>query len=468
MLETQFKEAYTKLRESNHILLTTHEKMDGDGLSSMLSLYIILKEHYGKQVTLLCHDSTVPEVFRFLPYTDSISFEFSENREFVISVANRHANVEQVRYVAREDGGADIVITPKAGDFEKSDFTFSRSESTVDCIVVMDSSDLKHLGHIYENNKDLFARVPVINIDHHASNEQYGSINLVDTTSVSTTEVIYHMLMQEDPERINEEVATNLLTGIIVDTRSFQNANTTGRSLEVASELLRRGAKQQEIIKHVYKTKKLSTLKLWGKVLSRIQDNMQYRYVWSVITKRDLQELGAQEAEADGIIDELMSNAPNADIILLFKEGRDDVISVSVRTKSKEVSGLEIVQAFGGGGHIQAAGCKLPGLTLQEAQDKVLEVVKEYQLRNERITTQGMRTEVTMPRMEDNLKGPLFDEGPTPPALPVTPPAPELEQNTTTTDNATTQQQEQPSVPVEKKEAKNDYSFNGLSDELMI
>ena len=106
----------------------------------------------------------------------------------------------------------------------------------------------------------MFYETPVINIDHHASNNDFGQINLVDVVAASTTEVLYKVLLEAEQKYekklITEDVATLLLAGIITDTGSFQHANTSPKSMEVSAELLDLGARQQEIIKNIYKTKK--------------------------------------------------------------------------------------------------------------------------------------------------------------------------------------------------------------------
>ena len=89
---------------------------------------------------------------------------------------------------------------------------------------------------------------------------------------------------------IDEDIATLLLTGIITDTGSFQNANTTPKSFAVAAQLISYGARQQEIIQHIYKTKQLSQLKLWGRILSKIQTDDSHKIVWSVVTQQDFRD----------------------------------------------------------------------------------------------------------------------------------------------------------------------------------
>jgi len=160
-------------------------------------------------------------------------------------------------------------------------------------------------------------------------------------------------------DQITPDVATLLLTGLITDTRSFQNPNTTPRSLEVAAELLERGARQQEIIQHVYKTKPLSTLKIWGRALNRIQVDPSSRIVWSAISREDLTEMEAKSSETHGILDELISTIPDADIHVLFTETEDGTIKASMRSSAAVDASLLAGQAYGGGGHARAAGFKV-------------------------------------------------------------------------------------------------------------
>ena len=219
------------------------------------------------------------------------------------------------------------------------------------------------MGAFYTDNIDLFTSVPILNIDHHISNTHYGQLQMIDTTAASATEVLYDWFIHEPTfkEKITQDMATLLLTGLITDTRSFQNPNTTPRSLEVAAELLERGAKQQEIVQHIYKTKPLSTLKIWGRALNRIQMDTSAGIVWSTVSKDDLAEMEATSKETSGILDELISTIPNADIHILFTEMEEEEkgLKASMRSSaSVDVSRLA-GKLFGGGGHPRAAGFRI-------------------------------------------------------------------------------------------------------------
>jgi bifunctional oligoribonuclease and PAP phosphatase NrnA len=369
------------LKRHNKILVLPSSPPDGDAIGSAIALYIALRK-LDKEVTVVCHDP-IPEVLDFLPSTKIIGGKISSTNDFIISIHTRKSQIDQIKSSIEEDK-VNIIITPKDGHISESDIIFNKGKIAYDLIITVDCAELSQLRDIYENNIEIFQEIPVINIDHHVSNTHFGRINYVDIMASATTELLLPLLetlgKEEGTQLIDEDIATLLLTGIITDTGSFQNANTTPRSFEKASELIAYGARQQEIIQYIYKTKQLSQLKLWGRVLSKIQTDDKYRIVWSVVSQQDFRDTGSIEDETGDIIDELMTNAPGAEIIILMKEKKDGSISCSVRTTSAAVDGSRLAEEFGGGGHTQAAGFRLDANTdLREAEFKVIEAAKNFQ-----------------------------------------------------------------------------------------
>lgn len=369
------------IKNKDKILIITHRKIDGDALGSMLAMYKTLKA-MGKDVTAVSSDP-VPEMYNFIPGLAEIETNFQSSQDFIITIDCKNAEVDKLKYNL-EDNKVNIIISPMYGSFSAKDVTFSKGNNQFDLIIVLDSADLEQLGTIYEKNTDLFFSAPVINIDHHVSNTFFGNLNLVEITAASTSEILLEIIQKlekvENKTFIDEDVATLLLLGIITDTSSFQNPNTTPRSFDIAADLIDLGARQQEIIQQIYKTKKLSTLKLWGQTLSKIQIDPIYRLVWSSITKNDLNETDANPDESEGIIDELMSNAPGAEVILLFKDNLNGVLSGSLRTTSASINASKIAEMFGGGGHMQAAGFKIKNDENFEVNlAEVLKKIKKFQ-----------------------------------------------------------------------------------------
>ncbi|MFA6528308.1 MAG: bifunctional oligoribonuclease/PAP phosphatase NrnA [Candidatus Gracilibacteria bacterium] len=368
------------IEKSQRILLLPSSPPDGDSLGAALSFYLLLKK-LGKESTVICADP-IPETFKFLPTIESISRNFGGAEDFIVTLDCTTAEVDTIKYEV-EHNKVNIIITPKKGKFGDKDVSFHYGESKYDLIITVDTGDLQQLGKVYEQNPEMFYSIPVINIDHHASNGEFGRINMVDITASSTTEILIPLFEQMEAKTsmklIDADIATLLLAGIITDTGSFQHANTTPRAFGVAAHLLDLGARQQEIIKYIYRTKRLSTLKLWGKVLSKIKYDEAHHLVWSTITAEDLKETESSHDESGGIIDELLSNAPGAQVVLLIKEKDENLVSVSVRTPNKGANANDIAHIFGGGGHPKAAGFRVKGMGFYEAENFIINKIKEYQ-----------------------------------------------------------------------------------------
>jgi len=363
-------------KSSEKVLILPSSPPDGDSIGSALALFLILKK-MGKEATVVCSDP-LPEVLEFLPKTNAIDDNLVTSNDFIVTLDCSKAKIDTIKTDV-EDNKVNIIITPKQGTLSENEVSFNYGPSKYDLVIVVDAGDLSQLGKLYENNAGLFSQIPVINIDHHVSNNQFGKINYVDMMASSTTELIVPIIEELGKDLIDEDIATLLLAGIITDTGSFQNANTSPKAFASAAHLLSYGARQQEIIQHIYKTKNLTMLKLWGKVLSKIQFDPLYKIVWSTISQADFKSTQSSQDETGDIIDELMTNAPGADVVLLIKERDDGLISCSVRTTSQVIDASQIAESFNGGGHVQAAGFKILSSDLEGTEKEIIKKVREYQ-----------------------------------------------------------------------------------------
>lgn len=367
------------IKQSENILVLGHANPDGDAIGSALALTLALRK-LDKKVSAASADP-VSQMLRFLPELSELETSIAGANDLVVTLPLGDRKDAEVS-TRIEDDKLKIFIRPYGQPWDAEDAQIAMGEADYDLIICCDTPDLQQLGKLFEANPNLFYEAPVVNIDHHPSNTGYGKVNLVDTTAASSSELVLRVIQSLEAEAgkklLDPDIATLILTGIITDTGSFQNANTTPRSFEVSADLIDLGARQQEIIQHVYKTKQLSTLKLWGKVLSKIEFDPTYRIVWSTVTDEDLRLSEASDADATGIIDELMSNAPGAEVVLLIRQ-KGDLVSVSMRTTTPAVDASEIAGIFGGGGHLQAAGFKIPGKKVELAVDDIIGEIRKYQ-----------------------------------------------------------------------------------------
>ena len=362
-----------QIKKSERILITAHVRPDGDAIGSTTAIYQVLKK-MGKNVTAVLLE--MPKTFSFLPGTGAVAKEIFGTRDFIISLDQKESRVAKVGYNV-ENNRLNILITPESGKFRPENVSFGDGAFQFDLIIILDCPDFDQLGSLYENSPTLFLETPTINIDHHATNEYYGTINLVELAATSTCEVLVGIIEALGKEYLDENVATCLLTGIITDTGSFQNANTTPKSFTVAAQLVAAGGRQQEIIKYVFKTKPLSTLKLWGRALDNLQAISELKLVWSGLSRDDFEESGAAEEEVSGVIDELLKTAEGAEVVVLLSERSGGLTTGSIRT-IKGIDAAAIASLFGGGGHPGAAGFKIK-TDFDDAKKQVIEKISNWQ-----------------------------------------------------------------------------------------
>jgi len=374
---TSKQQASELIKKSQRILLLT-PSADGDSVGAMISLFLIFKK-LNKEPMMVCPED-IPANLNFLPQIDQIKKDFAEINNFVISLNCQKTKVSKLSYKV-EGSKLNIIVTPSGGSFAAADISTNTESAGVDLMIVVDAASLDMLGKLYDDNAEIFYQTPVLNIDHHATNDYFGKVNLVDLTATSTCEILVSIIeaLGEEKTLIDEEIATALLAGVITDTGSFQNSNTTPKSFTVSAQLIAQGARQQEIIKNVYKTKPLSQLRLWGRILAQIREDKENKIIWSLVSIRDLEQTGARESEISGVMNELQTTAPEADIVLLISQSEGG-ISGSIRT-TKSVDATEIAKIFGGGGHPQAAGFKLTETSLAMAEREIIEKVRQYQQR---------------------------------------------------------------------------------------
>ena len=225
-------------------------------------------------------------------------------------------------------------------------------------IIVLDCGDLKYAG-LSTILSQLAPEVVLINIDHHLSNENFGHINLVDTTLASTTEIVYSLFKAwEIP--IPTSVANGLLAGLLYDTYNFTNSNTSEDTLKVASELLLAGAWLPQVSESILKNKTIGAVQLWGQALSRLQYNKRYGIATTVITEKDLAELPDALMAIEGVAN-LLNNLGNVKAALILQQIGPNVIKGSFRTNDDLIDVSKLAKILGGGGHKKASGFKING-----------------------------------------------------------------------------------------------------------
>lgn len=306
------------LDRSSNVLICLPAQPTTDAIASGLALFHIIQK-LGKQAKVVAAGFALPDNHRFLPKSEEIEHDITALRKFVISLDVSQTKVADLAYDIK-DNKLNIFITPKDGYFDPRDVATSATDYTFDLIIVVDSRDLESLGKIFVDNAEFFHHTPLVNIDHHPGNEQYGQVNHVGVTATSVSEMIFELLQHIEAELLDEYIATNLLTGIISKTKSFRTHTVTPRSLAIASHLISSGARREDIVKNLYQTKSIEMLQLWGRALAKLQTDPDHKIVWSILRASDFVETNTTPLDLEQVIDELIVNTPDAENVYIIYE----------------------------------------------------------------------------------------------------------------------------------------------------
>lgn len=364
------------VKQSQKVLILTHIDPDGDSIGSALALSMALNK-INKQPEVMFLGKA-DQTFSFLPTFEQVKTSLQASNDLIITIDTRTTG-EELKLGYRkfpEEHRVKIVITPQKGSLSHEEVTVERSLPKYDLIVILDTASEDQLGDLRLNYPDLFYEVPTILIDHHATSTFFAKVNWIEMTATSTAEMLLSLIeaLGRDEPLLDADIATALLVGLISDTGSFRNQNTTPKSLTVAAQLIAAGGRHQQIIEAV-RSISLSTLKIWGRALSGVAEEAGSRFIWTSISKDDTSKLDASSGE--GLIDELLKTVEDADFVLLLKETETEVRG-QLRSVNPNFDVSRLAVEFGGGGHKAAAGFQVPG-SLDEQKDVIIEKLKTLQ-----------------------------------------------------------------------------------------
>ena len=250
------------------------------------------------------------------------------------------------------------------------DAFFDTPEDSVrDLFVSCDVSSIDRLGvagNLFPLAKKTFC------IDHHISNPRFADINVVDADASSCSEVLYGLM---DPEKIDLDIATSLYTGIIHDSGVFQYNNTGSRTLRIAADLLDRGVPASRIIDESFNQRTMRQSRILGKVLQESRLYMDGKVIAGSVTLGDMREFDVTKKDLDGIVSELRLVTGVLAAVFIY-ETEPSVFKVSLRSNG-DLDVSRAAGAFGGGGHIKAAGCTITG-ELSEVRGLLLDELAKY------------------------------------------------------------------------------------------
>jgi phosphoesterase RecJ-like protein len=306
-MEELLLQAARQLEAASLWRIFSHRKLDGDAIGAATALFEagVLR---GKRVIWMGPDPVPPSYF-FLPHTEE--------------------------YLAQKE---------------------HRFDSESDLYVFLDSANEDR------GVKGLHERAPgafVLNIDHHEDNTRYGTLDCVDSSASSTSELIWR-LMREAGWPITAGIAECLYTGISADTGGFVFSNTTELTHRVAADLVARGVVPAKIDTAMRQTRSLGGMHLWGIALSRIVcwgQDLQFAMTW--LSWEDFERAGALMSDTEMLVSQpLLIRGVRFAVLLMEEEGGSEV-KVSFRSKEGIVAASTVARSLGGGGHPRASAAVL-------------------------------------------------------------------------------------------------------------
>lgn len=315
--EPQWQAAAEAIARADSILLVSHIAPDGDAVGSLLGMAGPLRS-MGKSVASAIDDG-VPADLRFIPGSDMVA--------------------------PRLD----------AGEF--------------DLLITLDSSDLERIGRA--GAYGMAHSRQVINLDHHPTNTRFGDIYLIAPEAVAAVEIVYDFLAYLG-EDISQSTAYALLTGLVTDTQGFRISATNSRTLEIAQDLMSKGAPLAQIMSLTLNRRSYKEVELWKLALPsvRLQDGL----IYASIRQGDLRQVGLEKAGDGGLVSYLVT-VDQAKVSIVFKELPEETVEIGFRAKpGYDVASLAL--QLGGGGHTLASGCTIEG-SLQRAHEIVLPLAQQ-------------------------------------------------------------------------------------------
>ena len=305
-----------KIDAFDSISILTHLNPDADTLGTGLGIYHLLKKDKRKRVEIVNVSNALPRNLDFLPGYTKVKSQMN---------------------------------------FEKS------------LIIACDCGSIDRLGCDLEGRD-------ILNIDHHHSNQMYGSVNIVIPEYASASQVAY-VLFKEIYE-IKKETALCFYVALLSDTQYFTTASVTAEVFLFAKTLLDIGVDPAAAAQQLTQRKPLSSLRILHKALGRLSLSFEGKAATLFVTQNDMLETGAKMADLEGIIDH--ARALVTVEIAVFVIESDDSLRVSLRSKEANVSKLATV--FGGGGHRLASGFTLTKRDIHETIDIILQNIQKLGL----------------------------------------------------------------------------------------
>lgn len=317
------KEFESVIKNSKNILIISHVNPDGDTLGTMCALYSAILDRLKKKAQMLVL-SKIPKIYEFLPHIKEAKTldEIDKSREYDLVVAVDVASIDRLI---------------------DSQIIFERAKYT-------------------------------INLDHHRTNNKYGSLAIVDPHASSSGEVLYKLLKELD-WKMDFDTVSSIYTAILTDTGGFRFENTNADVLRLAAELVDKGINPKDFYRKCYETKSKEIVLFQNYCVSKAIFSDDDKISYTVIYKKDMEKFGVGDDSTDGIAEALRSISTTEVSFVVREVDSAKICKISMRSKNADIS--KVCSKFGGGGHKFAAGCTIKSSCEEAVKKLLVEIGKE-------------------------------------------------------------------------------------------
>jgi bifunctional oligoribonuclease and PAP phosphatase NrnA len=307
------------IRNHDNFLIVTHVFPDGDNMGSMLALVEALGI-LGKKCASYV-EGPVPLIYTWMDGADKI-----------------YSDIDAAHASLNCSGNCPVLFA-------------------------VDSSDLQRIGESFAKWFSSQKDMTIANVDHHVTNNNFGSINWVDPGYSSVGEMIYEILTALDI-KLTPTMAQNLFVSVYTDTGRFSFSNTTHRSLSYAADYVAAGALPIIAFRNVYANRSLASFHLQTVSFQTLERFLDGRGCYFWVDQAMLRDTGTQLEDTEGFIDAVRT-LRDFEIVAFVKEVGPSDIRISIRAHPP-INASSLMALFGGGGHPRAAGCRID-MPLQDA-----------------------------------------------------------------------------------------------------
>lgn len=308
----------TYLQDVESVAIGGHVKPDGDCVGSTLAVYNYIKTYF-PQIEVTVYLEPIPNIFKFLKGSDQIVSACEQDRRY------------------------DLFLTLDCGD----------------------------IGRLGLAAKYFETARKTICIDHHISNHSFADINYIFPEASSTSELVFGVL---EEEKLTREIAECIYVGIVHDTGVFQYSCTSAKTMNIAGKLMELGIDFTKIVDDTFYKKTFQQNRILGQALVDSRLYLDGKCIATVVTRAQMQEFEVEPKHLEGIVQQLRVTKDVEAAMFLYETPEGDY-KVSMRSNGiVDVAG--ILEGFGGGGHVRAAGATVSGAP-EEIIEKILQKVSE-------------------------------------------------------------------------------------------